>query len=863
MTRDWKTGKLLEEGQQVHCCWEDLILGDQFGITQEDWDVVVEQTAAHIYGWPEQDITQRISGMIKLLLPQLDVLWQGRVGADDKLSFRSFRWMPCRSLSGATIADHALTASAIAYCLGYDNGYRSDTDTLDRLRLSALTATWKEDGLGDVHNAVWAGLPTSAIAPKSDGDVCEQIVHAAKTVASGHPRVEDRASFSKHQLKQYAALEVRQVGLVSGGATKIKGYVFESAKLPEIRGASTLLDRINIEYLPALLGRESCDDPKRTEQIQNEFRKRTGHSLFAPECVIYSAGGDCLAFTPVSVVNDFADEVERIYSRETLLANSVAVEDTFGLLELQYGLNPEQFWIEEFRETVQDAETEASGIIKNYFGGKEAEAFLTKKTFGELTSKLAIAKFRRREGNQTPHRKTHRSLPVFVERDPYTQTCNSCDRRSVIHIHQISTDQQLCEACWRKYITGRASKKQLKKNELVPFTRCLQWSPANRDKKGNYLLTDWISLFHEYVNTLSPQLSRNYKRQPDGPNDLSDIGKASNPEGFIAFIYADGNNMGGYLEKIRTAAQYRQFSERVFVAMQEATFKALAKLKPIEIKDDNPRYVFPFEIISIGGDDLILIVPGDQGLEIAHEIGVNFDEIFMSHSVHEKAECPHKAQRYQRQQWENEADRQLPQFSMSLGLVIANEHTPIAFMEDLAGKLLKSAKAKAKILKTEFGYSGGTVDFFSLKSLSMIASELNDFRKQFYKTDKGDLLTMRPFTLYELCGFINTVRTLKESDFPRSQLYQLQQSFKLGRQTSTLEYLYFRSRLKSANEATLQNELEQNWQGDPDIMSGPGPWYAADEKDMTHYETLLLDLIEAYEFILTSQNESDGGGSDE
>ena len=251
-------------------------------------------------------------------------------------------------------------------------------------------------------------------------------------------------------------------------------------------------------------------------------------------------------------------------------------------------------------------------------------------------------------------------------------------------------------------LRARASKKQLKRNEIVRITSSLGWSPANRDEKGNYLLTDWVSLFHQYVK-LSPDLSPNYHQDPDGPNDLSDIAKASDPEGFIAFIYADGNNMGGYLETIQTPAQYRQFSERVFLAMQEAAFKALSKLNPIWIKDGNDRYIFPFEIISIGGDDLILIVPGDKALEIAHEIGVNFDNTFMSHEVYGKAKCPNKAQRYQSQQWVHTAERKLPQFSMSLGFVIANEHTPIAFLEDLAGKLLKSAKSKAKKIKNACG----------------------------------------------------------------------------------------------------------------------------------------------------------------
>jgi CRISPR-associated protein Cmr2 len=43
------------------------------------------------------------------------------------------------------------------------------------------------------------------------------------------------------------------IGLVYGGATKIKGYVFEAAKLQDIRGASALLDRINLIDLPAFL----------------------------------------------------------------------------------------------------------------------------------------------------------------------------------------------------------------------------------------------------------------------------------------------------------------------------------------------------------------------------------------------------------------------------------------------------------------------------------------------------------------------------------------------------------------------------------------------------------------------------------
>ena len=135
----------------------------------------------------------------------------------------------------------------------------------------------------------------------------------------------------------------------------------------------------------------------------------------------------------------------------------------------------------------------------------------------------------------------------------------------------------------------------------------------------------------------------------------------------------------------------------------------------------------------------------------------------------------------------------------------------------------------------------------------MITSELSDFRKKFYKTETDNSLTMRPFTLYELSGFIKTIQAFKKDDFPRSQLYQLQQSLELGKATSTLDYLYFRSRLKEGKGKLLQKQIEHKWQAvSDDDDNNLGPWYAMLQKEGTDnkcYETLLLDLIEAYDFI--------------
>ena len=880
MTRDWKTGNSIEN---THHCWEDLILKDTFGITDEDWKSVIQQTEAHVRNWADQTITERVTCMVDLLLPQLQTLWQGK-NSKLKDSEQLFRWLPCRSLEGATVADHSLTASAIAYCLAYDIHPRPDIETLDHLRLSALTATWIEDGLKDVHHALWG--EDSPIEPKENGSDYERIVFLAKTAASKQGKINDVAQLNEHSLNQK-----KQIGLVLGGATKIKGYFLESAKLPEIRGASALLDRINLEDVPALFGRRKHEhDPQRAERFRKDFCERTEHALSAPECIIYAAGGNTLAFTPTSVVHEIADEIERIYTNETLVANSVAVGGKFDLLELQYGLNPTQFWVEDFRKACADTETsELSELMESYYGGKKDNDFLKRKCFGELTTKLAQAQLHRREGNPAHDRTTRRDLPTHVEIGPYQHRCESCERRPAI-IPPESTFRVLCEACTRKYVIGRITKKesdteQEQKGIKYYLEKLSGWEPATPDGQGGWCLEDWSSLFKKYLQATEKEAqycesntnvrgamncaTTNEKETQycesnqafeliRGPQDLDTIAEASDPKGFISFIYADGNNMGAYLENIATPAQYRQFSERVFIALQKAAFDALAKhLTPTD------KNIHPFEIISIGGDDLILIVPGGKAFDVVHAIGENFDREFDSHAKFPDTEKEklRKSQRYKQKKWADK-QRMQPAFSLSLGFVIAEEHTPIGFLEHLAHSLLKSAKTKAKTLKKkEVGYLGGTVDFLTLKSISMITSELNDFRKKYYKAGTENSLTMRPFTLHELSGFIKTVQAFKTDNFPRSQLYQLQQSLELGKATSTLEYLYFRSRLGDGKGKLLQKQIEHKWQGVSDDDNNLGPWYAMLQANK--YETLLLDLIEAYDFIPKPDDQNKENSSDE
>jgi len=169
-----------------------------------------------------------------------------------------------------------------------------------------------------------------------------------------------------------------EIGLVYGGATKIKQYVFDEAKLPDIRGASALLDRINLVDLPTFFNKipESNRYNVHFREVRDWLDKNfPGESkrgepklsaAFIPEMIVYSTGGNILAFCPAAFVNDLTDAIEKRYSFETTTANSCAVGGKFKLLEIRFGLlrDPieQTFWLDRYRQEYQNR------LVEAYFG---------------------------------------------------------------------------------------------------------------------------------------------------------------------------------------------------------------------------------------------------------------------------------------------------------------------------------------------------------------------------------------------------------------------------------------------------------------------------------------------------------------
>lgn len=695
-----------------------------------------------------------------------------------------------------------------------------------------------------------------------------------------------------------------KIGLVYGGATKIKQYVFEASKLPDIRGASGLLDQINLIDLPAFFGDEppQCKDKRNSpqkcqrardycEEVRNWLDEESNFPnllvALIPELIIYSTGGNILAFCPAAFVHDLANAIEKRYTYRTLTANSCAVGKTFKLLEIRFGLLQdsiaETLWLDWYRENYEKP------LVQAYFGCPQNDqeilkVFQNRKSFNELAGVLASLFNQRRNGNDIGDGRPLRRYPPMFETHPYVRR-DGGDRRSVIYQapEELPGNRWFSETLLRKRLVS-----ELAKDGQLP-----QWYLSTKLENWDWeagVVESWVSKFKQFLHDNPHRYYENIRSISIKPwevkeaKSVREISNASNPKGFVAYIYADGNNMGGYLQKIKTPEEYKQFSEEIFKATEASVYEALAEhLKPHQLKNltdpDNKHrngdWIHPFEIITIGGDDVLLIVPADQALAIAHTIGEAFEKQLLKQDKQNRYSTDKTKETYNPELIHRYKSSKPPsgegqcKLSMSIGVLITAEETPIYYAQKLTNQLLKSAKKQAKDLKRK-GYLGGTVDFLVMKAVTMISSNISEFRNQGLTKTRPKQPKLKlygsPYTLHELDGLLKTAQALKDSDFPRSQIYQIRSFLEQGKQTAMLNYRYFRVRLNSTEQQKLlQTNFENAWcqPKDPNNGGNLAPWMTLSdeesktgEKEKMTYETIWRELVDLYPFIEESKTTS-------
>ncbi len=608
------------------------------------------------------------------------------------------------------------------------------------------------------------------------------------------------------------------IALLSADTDRIKDYVFETAKLPEIRGASMILDELNRSRIPELFRRKGLP---------------VGDND-SPSCIVYAGGGSLLALAPEELVDELAEEIENLYPRHTDAATITCVVKR---------IRPDELIAASDQSTYEDvmalreklSKDEWKRIIDYYHDDNETgdeltrEQFMRRKNFSEIVALQGILLRREKESKKNA---------CFIDAIPYARRCDACQIRPASRFVREPEERYLCPVCLRKF-DGTYDKHY--KRENIESTSV---GPEGRRERKSY----WMEKFEEYL-LQDAELAEHYFSDVDPndvvpPIDLSEIASVSRgrAHGYVGLVVADGDNIGRQIECSTSLQTYKNKSDALTEGMPEVVYAALAEYLSVQ-KGVTRRFnrevnVHPFEILTIGGDDLLLVVPGDRALSIAMDLSRFFAQRFCGHS----ADGP-------------------PLFdnpSLSVGVVIADLHTPIYFMRGIAEELLNNAKKKtahqkARAVSGETAECEGAIDFLVLKSQLTLASSLRNLRSippMLYADHFAKerlLLTGRPYRIRDFDDLIKSVRDL--SGFPRSQLHQLDRALHHGRLSSTLFFLYQYARMRKPEKDNIMS-LCARWNQNGSKGMDFSPWFPREpENGYEQYWSPLPDILEIIDFV--------------
>ena len=240
------------------------------------------------------------------------------------------------------------------------------------------------------------------------------------------------------------------------------------------------------------------------------------------------------------------------------------------------------------------------------------------------------------------------------------------------------------------------------------------------------------------------------------PDDLTAIAEAD-VSGDIALIVADGNRLGQTVQSIDDLDTYQAFSTGVDQVVTQSVFTALARCAPPRTPSDGDEARLPWEIIFLGGDDVLLATTSDLAVPVTQAITSEIErrsrELFRDLSL----------------------EREF--LSMAAGIAIGDPSTPIGVLRSLAGELEESAKNRT-YEAAEKDREVSTVDFHRITAqgtTTLRAIRDRELRPHRHLRDLGARLTMRPFTMAELQEVNQLAKRWQEAKLPTSKVHDLRE----------------------------------------------------------------------------------------
>lgn len=339
----------------------------------------------------------------------------------------------------------------------------------------------------------------------------------------------------------------------------------------------------------------------------------------------------------------------------------------------------------------------------------------------------------------------------------------------------------------------------------------------------------------------------------DRPSDFNKLEGLSSGKDYMALIYADANQMGNVMHDLKTLKDRKDMAEMVDNAIYNAMSKAIDKYLQIVPGEQKDEYIFPFDILMIGGDDVMVVTPANVAMDVALTLAKEF-----------RAETKEKDIRPDK-----------PGCTLSVAVILAPVKYPFGLLHDLADSTLKYSKREGARRKDpdqtiiNFVVVAGNTGHEFENIMTSLWRKDEDEQAKFYAT-------LRPYSVEELERLRTAILRGKERDIDlgHTKLHQLREAvMKKNRTTSVSNARAVLTSWRKAKQwqhvygyvYEVANAYRELYQGNEPLEDSfprlDFPWFRYKDNEQDVYRSPLLDLVELYDFITPQEQKGGNGGA--